>query len=103
MRNASGRGSTRPRVNRFLVILIAVYLILHAVGAHYTYALTPLGEWLKKTFDFSRNHFDRIIHFSFGLLMAYPVREILLRIARIPRVAALWLTVATVLAASTAF
>jgi putative membrane protein len=84
-------------------LLIATFLSLHAVGAHYTYAHTPFGEWLKETFDLSRNHFDRIIHFSFGLLMAYPVREILLRVAGIHRVAALWLTVATVLAASTVF
>jgi putative membrane protein len=83
--------------------LIAVFLTLHAVGAHYTYAQTPFGEWLKEAFDLSRNHYDRIIHFSFGLLMAYPVRELLLRVAGIPRVAALWLTVATVLAASTVF
>lgn len=83
--------------------LIVTFLSLHAVGAHYTYAQTPFGEWLKDAFDLSRNHFDRIIHFSFGLLMAYPVRELLLRVAGIPRVAALWLTVATLLAASTVF
>jgi putative membrane protein len=83
--------------------LIVTFLSLHAVGAHYTYAQTPFGEWLKEAFDLSRNHFDRIIHFSFGLLMAYPVRELLLRVAGIPRVAALWLTVATLLAASTVF
>jgi putative membrane protein len=83
--------------------LIAIFLSLHAVGAHYTYAQTPFGEWLKEAFDLSRNHFDRIIHFSFGLLMAYPAREILLRVAGVHRVAALWLTVATVLAASSVF
>ena len=83
--------------------LIAIFLSLHAVGAHYTYAQTPFGEWLKEAFDLSRNHFDRIIHFCFGLLMAYPAREILLRVAGIHRVAALWLTVAAVLAASAVF
>lgn len=83
--------------------LMAIFLSLHAVGAHYTYAQTPFGEWLKETFDLSRNHFDRIIHFSFGLLLAYPAREILLRLAGVPRVAALWLAVATILAASTLF
>ena len=60
--------------------LIATFLTLHAVGAHYTYAQTPFGEWLREAFDLSRNHFDRMIHFSFGLLMAYPVREVLLRV-----------------------
>lgn len=62
-------------------LLITVFLTLHAVGAHYTYSEVPLGYWLKEWGGFSRNHFDRIVHFSFGLLMAYPVREVFLRVA----------------------
>jgi len=62
-------------------VLITVFMILHAVGAHYTYSDVPFGFWLQQAFDFSRNHYDRIVHFSFGLLMAYPVREIFLRVA----------------------
>lgn len=62
-------------------ILIALFMILHAVGAHYTYAEVPLGYWMKDVFHLSRNHFDRIVHFSFGLLMAYPIREVFLRVA----------------------
>lgn len=61
-------------------ILIALFLALHAVGAHYTYAEVPLGFWLKDALHLARNHFDRIVHFSFGLLIAYPVREIFLRL-----------------------
>jgi putative membrane protein len=30
-------------------------------------------------FGFERNHYDRLVHFAFGLLLAYPMREILLR------------------------
>lgn len=62
-------------------ILLTAFMTLHAIGAHYTYALVPLGDWVKETFDFSRNHFDRVVHFSFGLLMAYPIREMFLRVA----------------------
>lgn len=62
-------------------LLIAAFLTLHAVGAHYTYAEVPLGYWIKDWFGFDRNHFDRLVHFSFGLLLAYPVREIFLRVA----------------------
>ena len=50
------------------------------MGAHYTYSETPFGFWLLETFDLSRNHYDRIVHFSFGLLIAYPFREFLLRV-----------------------
>ena len=61
-------------------IMITVFMILHAIGAHYTYAEVPIGYWMRETFHFTRNHFDRIVHFSFGLLMAYPVREVFLRL-----------------------
>lgn len=60
-------------------VLITIFMSLHAIGAHYTYAQVPLGFWLKDLLDLSRNHFDRIVHFAFGLLLAYPIREVLLR------------------------
>lgn len=59
--------------------LLIVFLSLHLAGAHYTYSETPLGFWLQDWLGFERNHYDRIVHFSFGLLVAYPMREILLR------------------------
>jgi putative membrane protein len=58
-------------------VLIFLFLVMHATGAHYTYAEVPLGYWLKDVLHLERNHFDRIVHFSFGI-MAYPVQEILL-------------------------
>jgi putative membrane protein len=62
-------------------LLITVFMTLHAIGAHYTYSEVPIGFWLKDTFGFARNPFDRVVHFSFGLLMAYPIREVFLRVA----------------------
>ncbi|MEX1274910.1 MAG: DUF2238 domain-containing protein [Bacteroidota bacterium] len=62
-------------------LLTAIFMVLHAAGAHYTYAETPLGFWMQEWFGFARNHYDRVVHFSFGLLMAYPIREIFLRVA----------------------
>jgi len=59
--------------------LFTVFLSLHLVGAHYTYAEVPFGFWLSEALGLARNHYDRIVHFSFGLLIAYPFREILLR------------------------
>ena len=64
-------------------ILITFFMTLHTTGSHWTYAEVPLGYWLRDTFGFSRNHFDRIVHFSFGLLMAYPIREVFLRVASV--------------------
>jgi len=62
-------------------ILFGLFISLHLVGAHYTYAETPLGFWLQSSLDLSRNHYDRIVHFAYGLLNAYPFREIFMRAA----------------------
>ena len=55
-------------------LLITVYLCLHVYGAKYTYAENPFGYWLKDHMGWKRNHYDRIVHFSFGFLLAYPMR-----------------------------
>lgn len=65
-------------------LLIAVYLCLHVYGSTYTYAENPFGYWLKDVLDLSRNHYDRIVHFSFGFLLAYPMREMFLKWFRFP-------------------
>jgi len=62
-------------------VLITIFMTLHAVGAHYTYAQVPFGLWIKEAFHQTRNHYDRLVHFSFGLMLAYPAREIFLRVA----------------------
>lgn len=55
--------------------LMFVYILLHIYGAMYTYAENPLGYWLADALGWSRNHYDRIVHFSFGLLLVYPMRD----------------------------
>jgi putative membrane protein len=66
-------------------LLICVYLCLHVYGSKYTYAENPFGYYLKDAFDMSRNHYDRIVHFSFGFLLAYPMREMFLKWFKYPR------------------
>jgi putative membrane protein len=60
-------------------ILIAVHALILMYGGHYTYALTPLGDWLQDAFQFSRNHYDRIGHLMQGFGPAIIARELLLR------------------------
>lgn len=60
-------------------LLLAIFFGLHAFGAHYTYAEAPFGWWLTELFDWERNHYDRVVHFLFGVLCAYPLRETLMR------------------------
>ncbi len=55
--------------------LMFVYILLHVYGAMYTYAENPLGYWLQDVFHGERNNYDRIVHFSFGFLLAYPMRD----------------------------
>jgi putative membrane protein len=60
-------------------VLITVWLTLHTIAVHYTYPKVPMGVWLDRWFDFHRNHFDRIVHFSFGFFLTLPLVEIFRR------------------------
>src|SRR3989344_8326284 len=62
--------------------LITIFMILHVIGAHYTYSEVPFGYTLQNWFGADRNMYDRLVHFCFGLLLAYPVREVFMRLAR---------------------
>ncbi|MGD9511404.1 MAG: DUF2238 domain-containing protein [Geminicoccaceae bacterium] len=76
-------------LSRLSWTLILLFLSLHTVGAHYTYAEVPYDAWSEQLFGvrvndllgLERNHFDRLVHFSYGLLMAYPMRELFMRVA----------------------
>ena len=85
---ASYRKLTLSRISYFLIFL---FLSLHLIGAHYTYAQVPYDSWfesltgrsLNSLLGWERNNFDRVVHFSYGLLLAYPVREVFQRVARL--------------------
>lgn len=61
-------------------LLIFVYLSMHEWGAEYKYSDVPLGEWMKPWLGTTRNHYDRVMHFSYGLLLAYPMQEWFMRV-----------------------
>ena len=75
-------------LSRVSYTLIFLFMCLHSLGAHYTYAQVPYDAWveaitgssLNEVMGWRRNHFDRLVHFSYGLLLAYPVREVFLRV-----------------------
>lgn len=81
-------------------IFLTVFMTLHAIGAHYTYSKVPLGFWMQDWWGFERNHFDRIAHFSFGLLLAYPIRELFLRRVKVRGFWAYYLPISGILALS---
>lgn len=45
--------------------LMFVFISLHTIGGHYTFALVPF-DWFSHLFGFERNHYDRIAHFTVG-------------------------------------
>jgi len=69
-------------LSRVSYTCIFVFLVLHTLGSHYTYSKVPYTEWLPM-FEGGRNHFDRLVHFLYGLLFAYPIREMFLRIGNV--------------------
>jgi putative membrane protein len=83
--------------------LILIFLAVHAIGAHYTYAKVPAGFWLQDWLHLQRNHYDRVIHFGFGFLLLYPMSELLVRSARVKNNWAPWLAAAALCALSSFF
>lgn len=62
--------------------LITIFMILHVIGSHYTYAEVPFGDTLQQWLGAERNMYDRLVHFSFGFLLAYPAREVFMRLSQ---------------------
>jgi putative membrane protein len=66
-------------------VSLFVFFTLHVIGAHYTYSEVPYDVWsqsltghsLDRALGFSRNHYDRFVHFAYGLLLALPSVELL--------------------------
>ena len=69
----------RFRFTDLALTLIALHMMLLCVGGKYTYALVPLGDWVRDALHLARNHYDRLGHFAQGAVPAIIAREIILR------------------------
>jgi putative membrane protein len=77
--------------SRVSYTLIFVFMCVHQIGAHYTYSEVPYDQWFEaltgrtfnSLFGWERNTFDRFVHFGYGLLLAYPIREVFLRVVNV--------------------
>ncbi|MDZ4781736.1 MAG: DUF2238 domain-containing protein [Planctomycetia bacterium] len=75
--------ANRFEISRLSFGSILLFLALHTLGARYLYSYTPYDDWaralmgrsISELFGFERNHFDRMVHFSYGLLLAIPIQE----------------------------
>lgn len=93
------------------LLAIVGFLWLHILGARYIYSYVPYDEWasrlcgvsLSAALGLGRNHYDRVVHFGYGLLATVPQVEVLRRRWRLPRGTAHGLSLALVLAVGAAY
>lgn len=98
----------RMLLSRISYTLIFIFLCLHAIGAHWTYSLVPYdqtfqavtGHSFNALMGWDRNQYDRIVHLAYGLLLAYPIRELFLRVAQVKGFWGYFLPVVLTMAAS---
>lgn len=57
-------------------LLMGCLVFLHTIGGHYTFERVPFG-FVTELFGFSRNHYDRLAHFTVGFY-AFAIAELLL-------------------------
>jgi putative membrane protein len=87
------------RFSNLTYFLLLIFMMLHTYSAHYAYTQVPL-PWLNELFGRSdRLNFDRFVHLLFGVLLAYPIWELLRRTAGVRRGWAYLITIMAVLAA----
>ena len=93
----------RFKFSNIVYVFVALHFIILIIGGHYTYAENPLFNWLKETFDLSRNYYDRLGHIAQGFFPALIIRELLLRKTTLKRGAWLFFLVVCVALAISAF
>lgn len=82
-------GICRVRFTNLAYTSLVLFFVLHEVGAHYTYSLVPYDAWfealtgrpLNELLGWQRNHYDRLIHFAYGLLIVPVVVELFGQVA----------------------
>jgi putative membrane protein len=90
------------------IACVVTFFALHTIGGRYTYSNVPYDAWsqavfgrsISETFGFTRNHYDRLVHISYGLLAVLPTREFLQRYLGVTPRLALYIAVESVIAVS---
>ena len=74
--------ATRRRfpLTRLAYVLILVHCVILMIGAHYTYAEVPAGDWFRDLFDPPRNNYDKLGHLAQGFVPAIVAREVVIRL-----------------------
>lgn len=95
-------------LSRSSFVCLLAFLLLHLVGARYIYSFVPYDAWalsifgssISEIFGWQRNHYDRLVHFCYGLLLVLPAREILRRYSSLTWIMSSYVAVEFVMASS---
>jgi putative membrane protein len=101
----------KGRISDASLTAIILFIWLHILGARYIYSFVPYDEWTKDWFGFSideqfgftRNHYDRLVHFFYGVLATVPQVELLQKRWWLGKWSAHFFSFALVLAAGAAY
>lgn len=92
----------RHQFSTAALIMLLIFASLHSLGSHYTYAEMEHFDVITQFLGFERNHFDRLVHFLFGLLLFRIVFEMV-----VPHISsvktALLFTLTLIISISTAY
>jgi putative membrane protein len=64
------------RFSNFSYLLMAIFIILHTIGGHFTFERVPF-DFVDGLLGSGRDNFDRVAHFTVGFY-AFPIAEYLL-------------------------
>lgn len=87
-----------PLSNKAVGALL-VFWLLHTLGGRYTYSNVPYDEWVRwltgygvsEAFGLTRNGYDRLVHFAFGILWVLPFAQAMRQHAGMGRRGSLWM------------
>lgn len=68
------RALSRAPISNASAACIAAFVLLHLLAARWSYSFVPYDAWLP-VLATERNHFDRLVHFAFGMLAMAPMVE----------------------------
>jgi putative membrane protein len=102
---------SRWRMSNTAVASVLAFFALHTIGGRYTYTNVPYDTWatslfgadITDTFGFGRNHYDRLVHFSYGLCAVHPTREFLQRHLGVSSRIAVYIAIESVVAVSAVY
>lgn len=71
----------RRRLSNAAFLGIALFTVLHLIGARYIYSNVPYQEWLSHLGDWdllhtTRNHYDRVVHLCYGIFLFPALKEL---------------------------